>query len=244
MSTYQSLTSYYDAIFPLSEARIQFLLRNLSVSPACILDVGCATGTLSINLAMQGHKVIGIDNDRSMIAHANSKIQNDNLIANQVLFYANDMENISEDFTKNSFDMVVCLGNTLAHLLGHNIIKTFLMGTRKILKPGGKCLIQIVNYDHILAQKKSKLPVIENNLIRFERYYLFSEEIQNIEFLTVLTVKEKRAKFTDSTLLYPLKKMELENLLSNSGFNSMEWYSTFEGKPYHPNSLGLIVVVQ
>ena len=42
----------------------------LSLSPATVLDAGCGTGRVAIELARRGLAVVGVDNDASMLATA------------------------------------------------------------------------------------------------------------------------------------------------------------------------------
>lgn len=52
--------------------------------PADVLDLGCGTGSLSVLLAQQGHRVTGVDLSPKMAAHARRKLAAANLDA-QVL---------------------------------------------------------------------------------------------------------------------------------------------------------------
>ena len=63
------------------------------------------------------------------------------------------------DFQEKQFDTVLCFGNTLVHLLTTNLIQQMLNGVNAILKPGGMFLMQILNYDYILNEHISELPI-------------------------------------------------------------------------------------
>ena len=49
MDFYTSIHHYYDAIFPLQTAQIDFIKQYIQEGNASILDVGCATGNLAVD---------------------------------------------------------------------------------------------------------------------------------------------------------------------------------------------------
>jgi ubiquinone/menaquinone biosynthesis C-methylase UbiE len=49
------------------------LLPHLPGTPACVVDLGCGTGSLSVLLAGAGHRVHGLDLSHQMVRRARSK---------------------------------------------------------------------------------------------------------------------------------------------------------------------------
>jgi SAM-dependent methyltransferase len=56
------------------EAWRALLSRHLPAPPADVLDLGCGTGTLTVLLAQDGHRVHGVDWSPAMVAAARTKI--------------------------------------------------------------------------------------------------------------------------------------------------------------------------
>lgn len=87
MNFYQSIYSYYDTIFPLQPATVDFIKNEIIFESVAILDIGCATGNLSIELAKMGYCVYAFDLNQQIIALANSKLTLNNLsfrVANMI----------------------------------------------------------------------------------------------------------------------------------------------------------------
>ena len=78
MSFYESFAIYYDDLFPAGKDKLSFLNQYIS-KPSQILDIGCATGAISLNLAQSGHTVTGIDLDEGLIEIAFKKVENDSI---------------------------------------------------------------------------------------------------------------------------------------------------------------------
>ena len=66
MNFYESISVYYDEIFPLTQGKWNFAKEGLA-SNSTILDIGCGTGKNSIELAKRFNaNLIGIDNDKDV----------------------------------------------------------------------------------------------------------------------------------------------------------------------------------
>jgi SAM-dependent methyltransferase len=151
------------------------------------------------------------------------------------------MREIKRYFAAPDFDAVLCFGNTLVHLSGLPEIESFCKQVRAVLKDKGRFLLQILNYDHILDHNIRKLPLIENNIIVFERYYKYDDINNLIEFRTVLTVKESKKIIENTILLYPLRKQELNKALKKAGFTRVLYYGDFDKRELKEDSLPLVV---
>ena len=56
---YASLADFYEAVF-----------RREGCSPELVLDLGCGTGALTVEMARRGYDMIGIDGSAEMLSHA------------------------------------------------------------------------------------------------------------------------------------------------------------------------------
>ncbi len=234
MDFYSQISKYYNDIFPLNKEQVSFVKSYLNSSNVKkrMLDIGCSTGDLSIELSDNFDGIVAIDTNVEMleIAKANSK---------NIDFLNTSMLDIDSQFPRNAFDFVLCFGNTVVHLQSINEIELFFKKVKTILVEGGKFLFQIINYDNVLDNKLSGLPTIENDKIKFERKYILDDN-NMIDFSTILTVKDIGEKITSSVKLFPVQKMQVEQALKNAGFENVVSYSSFAKVEYSRASLPLI----
>ncbi len=240
MMFYKSIAPWYDEIFPASPMQLSFIESKLGIlENKNILDIGSGTGNLSLLLAKNKAKATGLELDSKMVEKANDKA----LGIENIQFIEANMLNIDTLFTNNTFDSVVCFGNTLVHILKEDDILSFLKKCKMVLKPNGLLLFQIINYDYILDNNLEGLPTIDNEKINFVRKYRQTSD-GLISFDTKLTVKTTNEIIENSVSLFPLRKENLQNLVEKSGMEVVSFYSAFDGTPYNKKSLPLIVEIK
>lgn len=238
---YTSIANYYQHIFPFNPAQIEFLKQVLPYNGAKVLDVGCAVGDLSFALTHFGFPTWAFDFDAQMVNIASNTKEEGALFP---IFGHMDMRTMDQNYPELFFEAVICFGNTLVHLLNDEDIRKFIQASYKVLAREGKLTIQILNYQHILDHQINSLPLIDNEHIRFERKYGFTEGSELIDFDTLLTVKSTGQEITNSVKLYPIRKIKLQELMNEAGFKNFEFYGGFHSEPLNETSLPLIVICQ
>ncbi|WP_010663950.1 class I SAM-dependent methyltransferase [Marinilabilia salmonicolor] len=241
MSFYQSIAPYYDYIFPPSAMQVAFINSKMGgVRSKQILEAGCGTGNLALKLAEQKVLVEGIDLDPEMVSAAREKAG----ASENVRFTQMDILKLSEKWPPNTFDAVVSFGNTLVHLIDKQQIRQFFLNAKDVLKPDGMLMVQIIHYDRILDQEIGGLPTIDNDEIRFERFYDFNESEDVVDFRTFLTVKKSGKEIRNSVKLLPLRKGQTERLLQECGFKNIRFYGSFKEDDLTSDSVPLIFTAQ
>jgi SAM-dependent methyltransferase len=237
---YRSIAPFYDDIFPYNPHQKDFVLTSAEDQPKnkSLMDVGCGTGNLALELSKYFDSVTGIDSDREMIGAARAKASE---AGSEAVFECLDMLNIGRCFKYSPFDIITCFGNTLVHLENAVEIGDFIEQTKRLLNPGGKLLVQIVQYDRIITRNIRQLPLIENDRVRFERFYHPSPETDKIEFHTVLRIRDSDRVIKNKIELCPILKDELEKILKDSGFDHIRLYGSFKREPLSDNSVPLII---
>ncbi len=234
---YSSISACYSEIFPYKPAQFQFVKNRAGeLKNKHLLDIGCATGELAFKLAQEGAIVTGIDLNDDLLEQAKSKKNHPRL-----QFQKGDMLKLRNDFQPGQFNGVLCFGNTLVHLLSTGSIASMLEGVQTVLKPGGVFLLQILNYDYILDEKLTELPLIETENVTFIRRYVFEDNSPLIRFQTELHLKKEGKILRNETLLLALKSSELKHLLKNAGFENIEFFSSFKEEPFGGKHLPLVV---
>ncbi len=231
---YTPWAEHYDQVFPVGP-KAGFVADRIP-APARLLDIGCATGGLAFALAQCGYRVHGVDLDPALVARAAARLAADP--AADVSFTRGDM--LALPVPERPFDAVVCFGNTLPHLLARQQRVAALRAMAAQVGAEGRLLLQIVNYDRILARDVRQLPLIDNDAVRFERRYadLCAE---GLRFEAVLTVKATEERIEVSQPLFPLTTAALGAELREAGWSPCRWWGGFGGQAHGPDSFGCVV---
>lgn len=217
--------------------QLKFVINKLGELPGKhILDIGCATGELSFQLAAGGAEVTGIDLNKDLLQQAISNKKHKGL-----LFQQGNMLELKQDFEAQQFDAVLCFGNTLVHLNSETLVLQMLADAKTVLKPGGQLLIQLLNYDYICSEPVETLPVIDTENIKFIRRYNFADDSGLIGFQTDLEIKAINRIVSNETPLLALKSETLKTLLEKAGFRNIQFYANFKQEPKGGKHLPLVV---
>lgn len=219
-----------------------------------MLDIGCATGELAIQLAKNAAFVTGIDLNEDLLEQAigccdfqiaatfnRGSDPNSRVATPNPKFQKGNMLELKTDFHPGQFDGVLCFGNTLVHLQTPALVQQMLDGVFAVLKTGGHFLMQILNYDYILSEPVTNLPVIDTENIRFTRKYRFPERGSLILFQTELLIKSEDKNIKNETPLLALQSRQLTELLKNAGFSGIELFSNFKQEPFGGKHLPLVI---
>ncbi len=245
MSFYRLLADYYDDLFPLNPAALAFLRSRFKEAGANrLLDLACGSGNYTLALSREGFAVTGLDLDQEMIRLAKEKSSLSRKEAPQPEFILGDMLKLSKYFP-GLFQGVFCIGNSLVHLDTMAKLKAGIDEVAEVLEPGGIFLVQVVNYDRILAEKIEELPPLkpENKDIVFRRFYDYDEKNDVINFTGELAVTG-RGTFQNTVPLLPLTRKRFLALLRESRFTGCRFQGSFAGEEWKPSSPATILTAR
>jgi len=227
---YHRLADFYDLIFPPEQTKTAFLHKEFAaVGARRVLDLACGTGTYALELARLGYETWGTDLEPALIERAQKKAVDAKETAR---FTVGDMR--EPDTLGLVFDGLFCIGNSLAHLLEVNDLKKALAAMRRVLKSPGRAVLQIVNFDSILAAGETKLPLIEREGLLFTRTYrpLGGDRLLFDSVLEV-TCKDKGVdRFENRVELRPIRRADLDALLLEAGFTVVRVYGDYKYREY------------
>lgn len=133
------------------EREAPFLREVLANAPSRrLLDLGCGTGEHARFLSEEGFEVTGVDASEAQLAQAREAGPGPE-------FVKGDLADLDAAVT-GPFGAAISLGNGLPHL-HEKEMADFLGGLGRLLLPGAPVLFQLLNYDRILDQGVTSLPV-------------------------------------------------------------------------------------
>lgn len=228
---YDRFVELYDYIFPLKPVQREFVIRH-STRRSSLLDVGCSTGALAASLTTEFKNIIALDYSAEMVTKAQKRQV-------EVSYKQGDMRILTKDLT-GTFDTITCFGNTVVHLSTEEEIGAFFVSVKKLLSDDGVFLFQIVNYDRILREKPLGLPTIDNEHITFVRKYSYNS-LPHVRFATELSDKETGETITGEVPLLALESETVKRLLSEAGFQDVNFFGSFADDEFSEDSFPLVV---
>ena len=193
------------------------LERFLTLEPRSrVLELGCAAGRETLELARRGHRVLGIDPDERVLAAARAAAKGERL---NVHFMKADPREISY---RGDFDAVLFLGGAFGRLPSDRDDLRALDNARKALKPGAKLLLDVVNREWLLRRFEPTAQVAFD----FEKGRL----------------DDRRSPPSASLRIYALT--ELIAQLERAGLTYIRSWGGYDGKPYSLDSSRLIVLAE
>lgn len=187
-----------------------------------VLDCACGTGHHVIMLKQRGYDVKGSDLSPAMIEKAQANLKKNNL---EVLLKVADFRELSSAFDE-IFDAVICVGNSLPHLMSDKEISRTLAEIRGILNEDGILILEQRNYDKLVKEKKRFFPVSfrENEVFFYILDFGTSEIIFNI-----ININTYNQTFQSYTTEYNILKLDkLKDLLNTTGFHIMDYYEDYD----------------
>lgn len=101
------------------------------------VDLGAGPGFQSMALAELGfRRVIAIDTSARLLGELRSNVGDRPVQAIQ-----DDMMNLAQHVAADSADAVVCMGDTLTHLLRHSQVPELFAAVHRALRPGGRFIL-------------------------------------------------------------------------------------------------------
>lgn len=210
-----------------------------------VLDSACGTGMHAIALAQKGYHVSGADLSAGMVVKARANAGS----ANQMVrFEQAGFGELSKTFGIASFDTILCLGNSLPHILNAHSLLVALNDFASCLRPGGLVIIQNRNFDSVMARKERwQEPQAYQEQERewiFLRFYDYLAD-GNIDFNIVTLRREGHGGWkqeTTSTRLWPILQAELTMALTNAEFEAIQAYGDLSGTAFDRLKSGNLVI--
>jgi 2-polyprenyl-3-methyl-5-hydroxy-6-metoxy-1,4-benzoquinol methylase len=249
MKFYDQLAQAYDYFIDW-EARIKredpfyqhLLQERIGTS---ILDLGCGSGGFSIHWAETGYNVVGIDSSSAMVQQAQKNAEEKEI---DIEFQCLQMTDFANKI-QQQFDVIICVGNNLAHILEPVKLKRVFTETMKSMKPSGLAVFHILNYHRILDIKRRDFPArnreVDGKEYLFLRFYNFLKDF--LEFNMVMAVKEDGQWSSRSMQMKhkPWTHEELIRLAKEAGFTDVMTYGDYQFSEFNAqDSENLIMVCE
>ncbi|MBO2532940.1 MAG: class I SAM-dependent methyltransferase [Thermoactinomycetaceae bacterium] len=213
-----------------AEDEVDAIVEWLDLSPKDhILDLCCGTGRHSIALARRGYRVTGLDLSETLLSHAVALSK-----GLPVRFVHGDMRSLP--FSKEMFDVVLNLFTSFGYFVEDRDNERVLAEIRRVLKPGGRFLIDFLNRPAVL---RSLVPVSEREedgvKIREERW------IEGDVVCKRIFVSDARGERRYEERVKMYSRDQMEEMMRRAGLSVQQVWGDFEGNPHTERSRRMII---
>jgi len=209
-----------------------------------VLDAACGTGHHVLALAQRGFETAGADLSAEMIALAR---QNAATAGCDIPFTLAGFGQLA-DRLGGHFDALLCLGNSLPHVLTGGELEATLVDFAAALRPGGLLVIQNRNFDRVLADRVRWMgPQAHQEGGRewlFLRFYDFNPD-GILTFNVVTLQRDGRGGWTqqvETARLRPWLHTELQRTVAAVGFDGVTCYGSMTGTSFDPQASDNLVI--
>jgi len=233
---YDTMTGF-DKRFIHEKPFFNLLVQRFGITTA--LDAGAGTGFHSLLLGQLGAHMTALDASKRMLDRVRAHAKDLHL---KIDVIESNFQNVTHKLNKK-FDAVLCMGNSLPHLLTYKELVQSLKNFSAALNPDGILFLQLLNYDRILANRERVQSVKEAGGVTFIRFYEFHKDFVIFNILRLKKEDERLIHTLDSIKLHPIVKAELTNALQEAGFNDLRFHGSIALDDFHEQTSKDLVVL-
>jgi len=244
MADFSNIASFYDLMTGYSRRLvndvdvIKGLVEKSGIRSA--LDAGCGTGVHTIILTRLGVGVVGYDSSPEMLAKAKTNAAAEGVSPVLVQGY---FESMPDEWT-GKFDAVFCLANSLAGVGTPEGLAKSLASFCRVLKPGGRAIIQLLNTPHFRAADRRIIKVSVAGVYTFVRFFDFAGDVTR---LNVIVIEREGGQVDHRLISEPILAIDKEMLIISAqtcGFSAVDLYSNLSlSGPLAPDSDNIVAIL-
>jgi ubiquinone/menaquinone biosynthesis C-methylase UbiE len=211
--------------------------RLAGVEPgANLIDVPCGYGRHTIALALAGYRVVGVDRSQTLLDEAQRRSGHERW---PKLVRADYRELPQPDET---FDAALNLFTSLGYL-GDEGDTRVLAEIRRVLKPGGKLVLETMHRDRLVQawQEKDWMLMGEGRLLLAQRTW---DPVTGVAQTTQTLIDSKGERDSRTFSVRTYAATELLRMIDAAGFSDAKTYGSFEGDPLTTSSRLVLVAAR
>ncbi|WP_277185585.1 bifunctional 2-polyprenyl-6-hydroxyphenol methylase/3-demethylubiquinol 3-O-methyltransferase UbiG [Caballeronia sp. BR00000012568055] len=231
------IVALYDTLNPFGPDT-EFYLA-LAESAAHIVDLGCGTGLLACELAQRRYRVTGIDPSREMLRVARHRPE-----GKRVTWIEGDAGALS---FVGPVDLLLMTGHVAQIFLNDESFLATLEAARRAMRPGGRIAFESRNpaaraWD-VWTPERSMRRIGDAEVWQEHHAQPDPDETGRVAFTTHYRFASGEEVAAPSELKFRTQA-ELERLIRQAGFATIEWYGDWNRAPVDGASRELIAVAR
>jgi 2-polyprenyl-3-methyl-5-hydroxy-6-metoxy-1,4-benzoquinol methylase len=200
-----------------------------------VLDIACGSGHHSVAFASKGSEVVGLDMSGTMIQAANKHAEAKKVKPTFVVADMIDIESVIE----GSFDLILCLGNSLALLHDIDSVQQLVKTIHNRLNDGGYFVTQVLNFEEIHWTGFRNFPM-KTGKLSDETEVTFSRLFEHTDYPNSSTLIMSVFRQENDDWISEVSTKKVLNLnhnimseaLRTAGFKHVEFFSDYNESPF------------
>lgn len=240
MTFYDQLAGEYDTLVDQHqrvdavERFIGLLLERQEIHSA--IDAACGTGLYARALARRGVDVTGMDLSEAMLAEARA-------VEQDVRWVHGAMQDLADRLKAGGSDAVLCMGNSLPHLLSRPELHRTFDGFARVLSPGGVAVVHLLNYTKLLTRRERIVGITRDDNKEFVRFYDFTDPTVQFNVLEIDWSIDPPGHQLHATTLLPWQENELAAAFRRAGLEHIEMFGSLDFQPFRPAESDVLMAV-
>lgn len=190
-----------------------------------ILELGCGSGNITIELLEKGYDIVGVDFSDEMLEIAKEKTID---YKDRIFFLNQDIRDIDIDIYE--IDTVIAANDTFNYITDEDELKYIFKYIYDRLKKGGAFVFDISSYYKIstILANNTFGETTENMAYIWENFYDEQEEEIQMDINIFVKEGENYLRFEEFHTQKAHKTEKIKELLENSGYENILVYGDFE----------------
>lgn len=203
----------------------KILKKEMNSRPELVLDLGCGTGKMTLELATRGYDMTGIDCSPEMLDIARNLAEE---AGHDILWLCQDMREFE---LYGTVDAAVCCLDCLNHLIDYEDLKQCLALVRNYLIPDGIFIFDVngrFKFENVYADRAYTMEE-EGGVCIWQNYYDAESRLCDFYITLFKEVKDGRYERYDdeqTERMYTLE--EIKSALADTGMEFLGAYSDFD----------------
>lgn len=231
----------YDYQFSRERAALEVSLVEAALGLAKgeeVLDLCCGQGRHAVELAMRGYRVTGLDLSAQYLRLTEEAAKASGVAVETI---ESDMRAIPFG---GRFDAIVNMFSSFGYLEDEGEDAKVLDAIARALKPGGRCLLDLLNREWVVHNNGEKdWHRAEDGILYLEERHLDLAASRNHVTFTAITPDGTTRQLDGHHIrLYTLR--EMIGALTSAGLSYEAVYGGYESEPYSPDTRRMIVIAR
>ena len=240
---YDNWAKVYDLIYGSNKDDVNFYQNEAKKVKGKVLEIGCGTGRIYLELLKEGVDAYGIDLSPKMLESLKEKAKKLGL---KPKIKKTDMKSFK---LRNKFSLIIIPFRAFLHnLTTEDQIQT-LKNIKRHLPSNGRLILNFFfpNYEimasHYNKQVKRNIKTKSGNLLLYEKARFADEPNQIINGTTTILNNNKKI-WSGKVKLALVYKKEFELLLRSAGFKKWKVYGGFDYQPLKSSKQEMVWLIQ